>query len=191
MSPRIGVLALQGAVEPHQRALVALGATTRQVRTATDLAGVDALVIPGGESTTMSKLLAQSDLGVALGERLAVGMPAMGTCAGMILLAAEVADGRADQHSYGVIDLSVRRNAFGRQQDSFETDLDVHGFDTPFHAVFIRAPRVERIGDGVETLADLDGEAVLCRNETVLVSTFHPELTTDPRIHERFLEMVR
>jgi pyridoxal 5'-phosphate synthase pdxT subunit len=185
---RIGVLALQGASAAHADALARLGAEPVQVRTAAQLDGVDGVVLPGGESTTISFLLDSNQLREPLAERLAAGLPAFGTCAGMILLATDVLDGRADQRSFGVIDLSVRRNAFGRQVDSFEADLDVTGLDEPFHAVFIRAPGVESTGDGVEVLAEVDGQAVLCRQGAIMVSSFHPELTDDLRLHEMFLE---
>jgi 5'-phosphate synthase pdxT subunit len=188
-SVKIGLLALQGAVAPHAEALVALGATTIDVRTPAQLADVDALVIPGGESTTMSKLLASSGLSEPLAERLAAGLPTLGTCAGMIVLARTVLDGRADQRSFDAIDITVRRNAFGRQVDSFEADLAVAGFHEPFPAVFIRAPFVEEVGAHVEVLASVDGHPVLCRSGPVLVSAFHPELTTDRRIHELFLSL--
>ena len=188
---KVGLLALQGAVGLHADAFRSLGAEPVLVRTPEHLAGVDALVIPGGESTTISMLLASSGLAGPVAERLAEGMPAFGTCAGMILLAAEVLDGRPDQRSYGAIDVAVRRNAFGRQVDSFETDLDVAGLDGgPFHAVFIRAPVVERTGPGVDVLASVDGRPVLARQGPVFVSAFHPELTPDLRLHERFLEEV-
>jgi 5'-phosphate synthase pdxT subunit len=167
-----------------------------EVRTPTDLASVDALVLPGGESTTMSLLLQSSGLLAPLRQRLTNGMPAFGTCAGMILLAAEVVDGRPDQERLGAIDIGVRRNAFGRQIDSFETDLDVDGLDGPVHAVFIRAPVVEWVGPGVEVLArvtGVDGESrpVVCRQGPVLVTAFHPELSGDLRLHELFLESAR
>lgn len=192
MSDRtIGVLALQGAVEPHLDILASLGAATVEVRTPEQLAQVDALVLPGGESTTMSRLLAINALGDPLAERLAGGMAVLGTCAGMILLAAEVLDGRPDQRSFGAIDIAVRRNAFGRQVDSFEADLVIDGIDgDPVHAVFIRAPFVERVGAGVDVLASVDGHAVCCRQGAVMVTAFHPELADDPRIHESFLSMV-
>ncbi|MGB3055971.1 MAG: pyridoxal 5'-phosphate synthase glutaminase subunit PdxT [Acidimicrobiales bacterium] len=186
---KIGLLALQGAVGPHADAFAALGAVTVEVRTPEQLGDVDALVIPGGESTTMSKLLASSGLAAPLAERLAGGMPAMGTCAGMIVLADTVLDGRADQRSFAAIDITVRRNAFGRQVDSFEADLAVAGLDESFHAVFIRAPFVEEVGLDVEVLASVDGHPVLCRAGSVLVSAFHPELTDDLRIHQMFLSM--
>src|SRR5687767_14931312 len=152
------------------------------------LAGVDALVLPGGESTTMSLLLQSSGLFDPIAERLADGMPAFGTCAGMILLATDVLDGRPDQRSFGVVDIAVRRNAFGRQADSFETDLDVAGVpDAPVPAVFIRAPFVEAVGKDVEVLATVDGHPVVCRQGSVLVAAFHPELSGDLRLHRSFL----
>jgi len=166
------------------------GAVTRQVRTPSDLAAVDALVMPGGESTTMSRLLDTAGLFDPLAVRLAAGMPVFGTCAGMILLADEVLDGRPDQRSFGVIDLSVRRNGYGRQVDSFEADVAVAGLDHTFHVVFIRAPKVERAGDAVEVLASHDGVPVLARQGHVLVASFHPELTSDRRVHAMFLDMV-
>jgi 5'-phosphate synthase pdxT subunit len=186
---KVGLLALQGAIGPHAGAFAALGAATAEVRTPEQLADVDALVVPGGESTTMSKLLDSSGLAGPLRERLADGMPTFGTCAGMIVLARTVLDGRADQRSYEAIDITVRRNAFGRQVDSFEADLPVTGLGEPFHAVFIRAPFVEEVGDGVEVLASVGGHPVLCRQGPVLVSAFHPELTPDRRLHELFLSL--
>jgi 5'-phosphate synthase pdxT subunit len=188
--PTVGVLALQGAFAAHARTLADNGARTREVRTPADLAEVDALVMPGGESTTMSRLLTTSGLFDSLAERLADGLPVFGTCAGMILLATDVADGRPDQRSFGAIDLGVRRNGYGRQVDSFEADLDVKGLDGPFHAVFIRAPVVERIGAGVDVLAEHDGATVLARSGSVFVSSFHPELTADGRLHALFLQEV-
>ena len=171
--------------------LGALGADVIEVRTAADLAAVDALVLPGGESTTMSFLLDSSGLRGPLQERLAEGLPALGTCAGMIMLATEVIDGRPDQESLGAIDITVRRNAFGRQRESFEADLDVDDLaGGPFHAVFIRAPFVERAGEGVDVLASVDGHPVLCRSGPVLVSSFHPELSDDLRLHQLFLDEI-
>lgn len=190
MGAKVGVLALQGAFRRHATVLAELGAHVVEVRRPEQLAGVDALVIPGGESTTVSMLLDSSGLRDPVAERLGAGMPAFGTCAGMILLAAEVIGGRDDQRSFGVIDIAVRRNAFGRQVDSFEADLAVDGLDAPFHAVFIRAPAVERAGAGVDVLAEVDGAPVLCRQGPVLVAAFHPELAGDPRLHERFLREV-
>lgn len=190
MSVTVGLLALQGAIRPHAEAFAALGATPVEVRTPAQLRDVDALVIPGGESTTMSKLLDTSGMADPLAARLAGGLPTFGTCAGMIVLARSVLDGRTDQRSYDAIDIAVRRNAFGRQIDSFEANLDVDGLDDPFHAVFIRAPFVEEVGEGVEVLASVDDHPVLCRQGRVLVSAFHPELTTDRRLHELFLSTI-
>jgi 5'-phosphate synthase pdxT subunit len=187
---KVGILALQGDVSEHAQALTDLGADAVEVRTPEQLPAVDALVLPGGESTTMSKLLESSGLFDAVAARLAEGMPAFGTCAGMILLASEVLDGRPDQRSFGVIDLSVRRNAFGRQVDSFEAELDVDGVGR-VPAVFIRAPYVERAGEGVEVLARVDDHPVLCRRGPVLVAAFHPELSGDLRLHELFLREVK
>jgi 5'-phosphate synthase pdxT subunit len=184
-------LSLQGATQRHADALGDLGAEAVPVRTAAELATVDALVIPGGESTTISYLLDTSGLRDPLGDRLAAGMPAFGTCAGMILLAADVLDGREDQRSYGAIDVGVRRNAFGRQRDSFEADLEVVGMKgAPLHAVFIRAPVVERVGEGVEVLAEVLAGPVLCRSGAIMVCSFHPELGDDRRLHAIFLEGV-
>ncbi len=191
---KVGVVALQGASSLHVEALHALGAHPVLVLTPEDLAGIEALVLPGGESTTMSRLLETSGLFDPLAERLAAGMPAFGTCAGMILLARDVLDGRPGQRSFGAIDVVVRRNAFGRQVDSFEAPLEVEGLaGGRFDAVFIRAPVVERTGDDVEVLAWLlpgDGgpRPVLCRQGSVLVAAFHPELSGDVRLHQLFLE---
>ncbi len=190
--PKIGILALQGDVEEHARSLAELGADAVAVRLPSDLAGVDGLVLPGGESTTMSLLLESSGLFGPIAERLRDGMPAFGTCAGMILLASRVSGGRADQRSFGAIDIAVQRNGYGRQVDSFETDLDVAGLpDGSFHAVFIRAPVVEATGPGVEVLAEVPRAGgrspVLCRCGPVLVAAFHPELSGDLRIHDLFL----
>ncbi len=183
----VGVLALQGAFARHVEALRECGAEASEVRTPAQLGVVDALVIPGGESTTISKLLASNELFEPIRDRLAAGMPAFGTCAGMILLADEVLDGRDDQMSFEAISLAVRRNGYGRQIDSFETDLAVAGLDAPFRAVFIRAPVVERHGGDVEVLASVNGRPVLCRQGGVMVASFHPELTPDHRLHQLFL----
>jgi 5'-phosphate synthase pdxT subunit len=188
---KVGVLALQGAFARHAAVLRGLGVEPAEVRTAAQLADVDALVLPGGESTTMSMLLESSGLFEPVADRLAGGMPAFGTCAGMILLGADILDGRADQRCFGAIDIAVRRNAFGRQVDSFETELDVRGFDAAFHATFIRAPFVERAGPEVEVLARVDGHPVLCRQGATMVAAFHPELGADARLHELFIEQVR
>ena len=187
----VGVLALQGAVAAHVDALDRCGAAARLVRSPDDLDGLDGLVLPGGESTTMWHLLRTSGLGEPLAERLAGGLPALGTCAGMILLATEVLDGRADQGSLRAIDVAVRRNAFGRQIASFEADLEVSGVtdgERSFPAVFIRAPVVERCGAGVEVLASVEGQPVAVRQGAVLATAFHPELTGDDRIHRYFVE---
>lgn len=188
--PRIGVLALQGAVELHLHALNRLGVEAIEVRRSEHLARVDGLILPGGESSTISKLLVVNELFEPLAERLNEGMPAFGTCAGMIMLAKEILDGRDDQLSFGAIDIAVRRNAFGRQIDSFETDLNVIGLpEAPVHAVFIRAPVVERVGPGVEILASVEeGRPVACRQGQILVTSFHPELSPDLRLHELFIK---
>lgn len=189
---KVGVLALQGAFRAHVAALARAGAEPREVRTPADLAEVDALVVPGGESTAISMLLDSAGLTEPLAARLDEGLPALGTCAGMILLGAEVLDGRDDQRCFGAVDVTVRRNAFGRQIDSFEADLAIDGLDGgPFRAVFIRAPLVERAGPGVEVLASVDGRPVVCRQGAVTVTAFHPELTDDLRLHQRFLEEMR
>ena len=177
--PRIGVLALQGAFREHARALRAAGADVVEVRLPGQLDGLDGLVIPGGESTTITKLAALYGLDEAI---RSFERPIFGTCAGMILL---------DRSHLGLADFEVERNAYGRQVASFEADLEVEGEDRPFRGVFIRAPRVRDVGPGVEVLAERDGEPVLLRDGRVLVAAFHPELTDDPRIHERFLELVR
>jgi 5'-phosphate synthase pdxT subunit len=188
--PDIGVLALQGASDLHVEMLRRIGVEAHTVRTRAELDRVDALVIPGGESTTISKLLDANDLFDPLRRRLDSGMPALGTCAGMILLADAIIDGRPDQRPLAAIDIDVRRNAFGRQVDSFEADLPVVGLDGPLHAIFIRAPLVERVGAGVEVLASVDGRPVCCRDRAVMVSSFHPELADDVRLHELFLRSV-
>jgi 5'-phosphate synthase pdxT subunit len=196
----VGVLALQGDVREHASTLAALGATVRLVRNAADLDGLSGIVLPGGESTTLSLLLESSGLFAPLAGALDEGLPAFGTCAGMILLASEVLDGRPDQRRFDIIDLTIRRNGFGRQRASFECDLDVVGLGAePVHAVFIRAPVVERAGPGVEVLAtlpadpagDVPGQPVLCRQGQVLVSSFHPELTGDRRLHQLFVEITK
>jgi 5'-phosphate synthase pdxT subunit len=186
---KVGILALQGASQRHADAVAALGGHPVEVRTPQDLAGIEGIILPGGESTTMSKLLDLSDLFDPLAERLRAGMPAFGTCAGLILLSAHILDGRPDQRSFGVLDVDVRRNAFGRQVDSFETDLAVDGVGGgAFPAVFIRAPVVERVGAGVEVLSAVDGRPVLCRQGPLLGAAFHPELSDDLRLHQLFLE---
>lgn len=186
---KVGVLALQGGFRPHVEALSALGVEAVEVRLPRDLAQVEALVMPGGESTTMGRLLGTSDLLEPLGERVAGGMPVLGTCAGLILLASEVLDGRPDQPALGAIDLTVRRNAHGRQNQSFEAPLEITGLaGGPFPGVFIRAPGIERVGDGVEVLARLSSnEPVAARQGAVSVCAFHPELAGDLRFHQHFL----
>ena len=199
----IGVLALQGDVREHAAALADLGELARLVRRPSDLDGLAGIVLPGGESTTLSLLLESSGLFDPLAEALGSGLPVLGTCAGMILLASDVLDGRPDQRRFNVIDLTVRRNGYGRQQASFECDLDI-ALDgvagEPFHAVFIRAPVVEAYGPDVEVLAALpvvsDGPAgapspVICRQGSVLVAAFHPELTEDRRLHRLFVDMTK
>jgi len=182
---RIGVLALQGAFAAHCECLLSIGVEPVEIRTPAQLETVDALLMPGGESSTMSQLLESSGLFDAITVRLASGMPTFGTCAGMILLASEVLDGRSDQRNFSAIDISVRRNAFGRQVDSFESSIS-----TPigeFHGVFIRAPRIERVGTAVEVIGSLGDEPVLVRQGNVLAASFHPELTSDARLHEYFV----
>jgi 5'-phosphate synthase pdxT subunit len=201
----IGVLALQGDVREHVAALTACGATAVPVRRPAELDAVDAMVLPGGESTTMSRLLVTFELLAPLRVRIAAGMPTYGSCAGMILLAREVLDGRPDQQQLGGLDVVVRRNAFGRQVDSFETDLRVDGLrGGPVRAVFIRAPWVEEVGAGVQVLTTVPrltvagsdtgaaaGRAVAVRQGAVLATAFHPELTGDLRVHALFCDLVK
>lgn len=186
MNMKVGVLALQGAFAAHSECLQSLGCDTVEVRLPRDLENVDALVMPGGESSTMSQLLLSSGLFDAIAQRIADGMAVFGTCAGMILLASEVLDGRPDQRSFSAIDISVRRNAFGRQIDSFESTVTTSVGD--FHGVFIRAPRIERLGPGVEVVGDLNGEPVMVRQNKILAASFHPELAGDARMHQYFLD---
>jgi 5'-phosphate synthase pdxT subunit len=186
----VGVLALQGAFSRHQDALTELGVATRQVRTPQDLEAVNALVMPGGESTTMSQLLESSEIFEPLAKRVEEGMAVFGTCAGMILLAKKIIDGRDDQTPFGAIDIEVQRNAYGRQVDSFEADIDVDSLESPFHAVFIRAPRIASLGSQVKVLAYCGEDVVLAQQNNILVASFHPELTNDIRLHELFLKGV-
>jgi len=189
---RVGVLALQGDVREHLRALRAAGAEAVEVRRPAELAGVDGLVLPGGESTTIGRLLRIFELLEPLRDAVADGLPVYGSCAGMILLARDVLDGRPDQPLIGGLDVVVRRNAFGRQVDSFEADLDVTGVTgPPVHAVFIRAPWVEKAGDAVTVLARVGEHPVAVRQGHLLATSFHPELTGDTRMHELFVEMVQ
>jgi 5'-phosphate synthase pdxT subunit len=190
-APRIGVLALQGDVREHVAALSATGASASRVRRPSELDDVDALVIPGGESTTIGKLLVTFDLLEPLRKRIADGMPAFGSCAGMILLADRVLDGTPDQISVGGIDMTVRRNAFGRQVDSWEGELDVDGLEGgPVHGVFIRAPWVEECSGEVEVLAHAADRIVAVRQGPLMATAFHPELTGDARVHALFVSMV-
>ncbi|MEO7350744.1 MAG: pyridoxal 5'-phosphate synthase glutaminase subunit PdxT [Marmoricola sp.] len=196
MTPaRIGVLALQGDVREHLAVLDSLGYAALAVRRPAELDACDGLVIPGGESTTMSKLARIFDLFEPLQQRIAAGMPTFGTCAGMILLADRVEDGTADQETLGGLDITVRRNAFGRQVDSFEGRLDFAGLDDPVHAVFIRAPWVEDVGPEVEVLARVGageavGRIVAVRQGPLMATSFHPEVGTDVRIHRLFCDLV-
>jgi len=186
---RVGLLALQGDYEAHARALAEIGVRTRTVTRAAHLDEVDSLLLPGGESTTIAKLIEAYDLAPALERFRRSGRPLFGTCAGLILLASEVV-GYPDQPRLGFLDVGVDRNAYGRQVESFETELDAPALGTqPLPAVFIRAPRLARIGPQVEILARLDGEAVLVRQGSILGATFHPELTADRRVHRLFLGM--
>ena len=188
---RIGVLALQGDVREHLRALTALGVDAIAVRRPDELASVDGLVLPGGESTTMAKLARIFDLLEPLRARVKDGMPAFGTCAGMIMLADRLVDGTVGQETIGGLDITVRRNAFGRQVDSFEEDLTLAGLDAPVHAVFIRAPWVEEVGPDVDVLATAAGHPVAVRQGHLLATSFHPEVDDDGRIHRLFLDVVR
>ena len=188
---KIGVLGLQGDVREHERALEAAGATPVVVRRPDEIASVDGVVLPGGESTTIGKLLDRFELLEPLRARALTGMPLYGTCAGMILMATEIEGPQAAPHRLGVMDIAVRRNAYGRQVDSFEADLDVAGLDSPLRAAFIRAPVVERVGPAVEVLAALDDRPVLVRERHLVASSFHPEMTGDERIHELFVDLAR
>jgi 5'-phosphate synthase pdxT subunit len=197
MQPTVGVLALQGDFREHEAALTSVGARTRRVRTATDLADVSALVIPGGESTAMSLLAESFEVLQPIRQRISEGMPVYGSCAGMIMLAERILDPRAGQKTFGGLDITVRRNAFGRQVDSFEASLhapDIVGTDE-LTAVFIRAPWVEEVGPEVQVMARVEsgphaGAIVGVRQGNVLATAFHPELTDDHRIHAYFLNMV-
>lgn len=182
----VGVLALQGAFREHVAAVASLGATAREVRQLKDIAGIDALIIPGGESTTIGKLLNEWNMLEPLRQRILDGMPVYGSCAGLILLCRDIEN--SDQPRLGVLDATVRRNAFGRQVDSFETNLSIPeiGAD-PLPAVFIRAPVITDVGAGVKVLAEVDGQAVAVRQNNILATSFHPELTPDTRMHSYFL----
>jgi 5'-phosphate synthase pdxT subunit len=180
--PLIGVLALQGGFDAHAKMLRALGADVREVRTPEDLEGLDGLVLPGGESTTMTLGIEREGLAGPLGELVDRGTPVLGTCAGLIML---------DRDHLGLMDIVARRNAFGRQLHSFEEDLRFPGLDEPVRAVFIRAPWIDEAGEGVEVLASVDGHPVAARERNMMVIAFHPELGDDDRLHAQFLERVR
>jgi 5'-phosphate synthase pdxT subunit len=195
--PLIGVLAVQGDVREHLYAVQRAGARATTVRRPSEVAAVDGLVIPGGESTTIDKLVRIFELRDPIRERIAAGMPVYGSCAGMIMLADRITGGRDDQETLGGIDITVRRNAFGRQVDSFEEDLHIHAIGgAPLRAVFIRAPWVEECGPGVEVLATVEqgaaaGRVVAVRQGRLLATSFHPEVTGDHRFHQLFVQMVR
>ena len=194
-TPTIGVFALQGDVREHLRVLTGLGVRTMPVRRPAELEACDGLVIPGGESTTMAKLARTFELFEPLQKRIPGGMPTFGTCAGMIMLADRIEDGAADQETLGGLDITVRRNAFGRQVDSFEGDLDFDGIPGPVHAVFIRAPWVEQAGPEVEVLArasggEAAGRIVAVRQGPLMATAFHPEVDGDGRIHQVFVDLV-
>lgn len=197
ITPRVGVLAVQGDVREHLYAVERAGAVGVTVRRPSELEGVDGLIIPGGESTTMDKLVRAFELYEPLRARIAAGLPVYGSCAGMIMLADRIADGRADQQTLGGLDITVRRNAFGRQVDSFEEDLHIRAIGGgPMRAVFIRAPWVEECGPDVEVLAAVEegpaaGRVVAVRQGHLLATSFHPEVTGDHRFHQLFVQMVR
>jgi 5'-phosphate synthase pdxT subunit len=185
----VGVLALQGDVREHVRVLESLGVTGVTVKKPDEIDAIDALVIPGGESTTIAKMATRFGLIDPLRHAIEGGLPTYGTCAGLIFLAGAVMDG--EQPLLGALDVVVRRNAFGRQNESFEADIDVVGLADPFHAVFIRAPWVEKVGSAVEVLAVVDEHPVMVRQGNILASSFHPELTGDGRIHRMLLDLIR
>jgi pyridoxal 5'-phosphate synthase pdxT subunit len=185
---RVGVLALQGDVREHRQLLEAVGALVTEVRRPSDLDRIDVIVLPGGESTTIGRLATIFGLLDPLGKAISDGLPTYGSCAGMILLAKGTTGDRQPQ--LGAMDVIVERNAFGRQNESFEVDLDIAGLEKPFHAVFIRAPWVASIGEGVEVLAEVEGHPVMIRQGNVIATSFHPELTGDDRIHRMVLDLV-
>ncbi|HEY7822065.1 MAG TPA: pyridoxal 5'-phosphate synthase glutaminase subunit PdxT [Acidimicrobiia bacterium] len=185
---RVGVLALQGDVREHMRLLETLGADATSVKTPEQLDSVEGLVIPGGESTTIRKMAGRFGLLEPLRSAAENGLPIYGTCAGMILLGGAVTEG--DQPLLGILDVVVKRNAFGRQNESFEADLDIAGLDTPLHAVFIRAPWIEKVGSEVEILSEVDDHPVMVRQGSILATSFHPELTGDGRIHQMLLDLI-
>ena len=188
---KVGVLALQGDVREHISSLIACGADAVPVRRESEIQSIDALVLPGGESTTISQLSEVFGIYDLLKQRIASGMPVYGSCAGMILLATEILDAKVGQKSFGGLDISVRRNAFGRQVDSFESDIEfADGSQELIRAVFIRAPWVEKVGDAVQVLASIDSHPVAVRSHTAFATSVHPELTGDHRIHRYFIERV-
>ena len=194
-APTIGVFALQGDVREHLRVLAGLGVQAVAVRRVAELDACDGLVIPGGESTTMAKLARTFDLFEPIRQRIKEGMPTFGTCAGMIMLADRIQDGTSDQETLGGLDITVRRNAFGRQVDSFEGDVAVVGLDAPVHAIFIRAPWGEAVGDSVEVLAHVEqgpaaGRIVAVRQGPLMATSFHPEVGGDSRVHRLFVDLV-
>lgn len=193
MTPLIGVLGLQGAVAEHERALHSAGAQTRKVRRPSELEGLDGLVVPGGESTAMARLAAPLGMMPAIRTRHDDGMALFGTCAGLILMANTVIDAEAltGFDRIGGLDVVVRRNAYGSQLDSFEDQLQVAGLDSPLPAVFIRAPRIEEVGDGVEVLAEAQGKPAAVRQGRILAASFHPELTPDSRLHQLFTDLAK
>ena len=184
----VGVLALQGDFREHLAVIQRLGMDGREVRLPNDLDGIDALILPGGESTTIGKLAARFDLIEPLQRVIRGGLPTYGTCAGLIFASATVTEG--NQPLLGILDVVVQRNAFGRQNESFEADIDIVGLESPFHAVFIRAPWVEKVGSGVEVLASVGEHPVMVRQDRVIATSFHPELTSDDRIHQMLLDMI-
>lgn len=188
----IGILALQGAFAAHQRVLTDLGASVTLVRGVEDVIGLDGIVLPGGESTTMSMLLDSSGIAAPLREQVCNGFPVLGTCAGLILLAEQIVDGRADQQQLGGLAITARRNGYGRQIDSFEASISICEAERTFsmNGVFIRAPRIEEVTEDVQVLGAVNGDVVLVRQGNILGATFHPELSDDRRVHEMFLQMV-
>jgi 5'-phosphate synthase pdxT subunit len=186
--PAVGVLALQGDFREHLKSLGEAGADAFEVRTVAELDRADALIIPGGESTTIGKLAERFGLIEPLRDHISEGMPVYGTCAGMILLASAVTDG--EQHLLGALDVVVERNAFGRQNESFEADVEIEGLASPFHAVFIRAPWVVKLGEGVEVLATIFDHPVMVRQGSIIATSFHPELTGDHRIHRMLIDLI-
>lgn len=187
-APIVGVLALQGDFREHLAVVERLGAVGREIRLPSDLDGIDALIIPGGESTTIGKLATRFGLIEPLRQLINGGLPTYGTCAGLIFASSTVTEG--SQPLLGVLDVAVQRNAFGRQKESFETDLEIDGFDALFHAVFIRAPWVEKVGSDVVVLASVEGHPVMVQQDNIIGTSFHPELTEDDRIHQMLIEMI-